>query len=274
MIDSHQHFWTYDTERHDWISDDFAAIRHDFLPEDLMPVLAENGISGCIAVQADQNMAENEFLLDLASKNNFIKGIVGWTDLQHDQLEKELEFFQYFPIIKGFRHILQAETQRDLFLQPRFKAGLALLNRYGYSYDILVHADQLQYLPALLREFPDLHFVLDHLGKPPISSGKIKEWERDIRAIAEFEQLSCKVSGFLTEADLKRWKSTDFHPYFDLLVELFGIDRLMYGSDWPVCLAAGSYGEAKDVVTDYFGAFSLDEQDAFFRRNASAFYKL
>ncbi|KEQ30262.1 amidohydrolase [Pedobacter antarcticus 4BY] len=274
MIDSHQHFWIYDQVRHSWIPDEYAAIRRDFLPEDLAPVLLENQISGCIAVQAEQTLAETDFLLGLAANSPIVLGVVGWVDLRGNQLEKELEYYSSFPLLKGFRHILQGEHERDAFLRPDFTAGLALLEKYGFSYDILVHADQLQYIPALAAAFPGLAFVLDHLGKPDIASGEISSWKNHMQAIAAFDNVSCKVSGMITEADLKNWKPSDLHPYLDTVASLFGMNRLMYGSDWPVCLAAGSYAAVKNIVLTHFGTFSDAEQHAFFNGNVSAFYKL
>lgn len=274
MIDSHQHFWIYDQIRHSWIPDEYAVIRRDFLPGDLAPLLLENQVSGCIAVQADQTLAETDFLLGLAAENPIIKGVVGWIDLRGNQLEKELAYYSSFPLLKGFRHILQGEHQRDVFLRPDFKAGLALLEKYGFSYDILVHADQLQYVPALAEALPGLSFVLDHLGKPSIASGEISSWKKDMQAIAACDNVSCKVSGMVTEADLRNWKPSDLSPYLDTVAELFGMNRLMYGSDWPVCLAAGTYATVRDVVLTHFGAFSDAEKHAFFTGNVSAFYKL
>jgi len=268
-IDSHQHFWTYDPVAHSWINDDMAVIRRDFLPEHLAPTVEENQVEGCIAVQAEHTNMENDFLVEMSGKNDFIKGIVGWTDLQHPDVAERLHELASIPIIKGIRHILQGEPQRDLMLENSFLNGIKHLEEVDFTYDILVSSDQLQFIPEFVSSFPHQRFVLDHIGKPGIKNGEILRWEKDIKLLARQENVYCKISGLLTEANLKEWKKEDFTPYLDVVVEAFGIKRIMYGSDWPVCLAAGSYKENLDVVKSYFSSFSADEQQLFFWRKRS-----
>lgn len=273
-IDAHQHFWKYDPVKHDWIGDDMAVIRRDFLPEQLAPVLNEHGIDGCVAVQADQTIEETDFLLEMSLQYDFIKGVVGWIDLQSPGAEEILNTYGQFSKLKGFRHILQGEQQRDLCLQPSFLAGISLLGQFDLTYDILVLKDQLQYIPEFVSQFPNQRFVLDHLAKPAIKSGEIDHWKRDIELVAQHENVYCKVSGMVTEADLQNWTREDFTPYLDVVTAAFGMDRLMYGSDWPVCLAAGNYTKMLHIVKSYFQSFSAQEQQRFFGGNAIKFYKL
>ena len=234
-IDSHQHFWKFDPVRDSWINDDMKVIQTDFLPEDLQPILEQNGFDGCITVQSDQDYGENRFQLNNAEGNNFIKGIVGWVNLSSPHVGKDLEYLSQFEKMKGFRHVLQGERQRDLMLQPSFMNGISLLNQYDFSYDILIFKDQLQYLPKFVSSFPDQPFVLDHISKPDIKTGEIDLWKKDISVLGQFQNLYCKISGMVTEADWKGWNKENFNPYMDVVVETFGVDRIMFGSDWPVC---------------------------------------
>ncbi|MEO5592827.1 MAG: amidohydrolase family protein [Chitinophagaceae bacterium] len=272
-IDAHQHFWQYDPVQHSWINDEMASIRKDFLPEDLQPILKENNVEGCIAVQADQTEKETDFLLQLSNENNFIKGIVGWVDLRSANIQARLEHYAQFKNIKGFRHILQGE-ESEFMLQPNFFKGIALLHQFGFTYDILIFPKHLKAALQLAKQFPDQSFVIDHIAKPYIKSGETDEWKKDIAAIAQFPNIHCKISGMVTEADMRNWKQADFIPYLDTVVASFGVNRIMYGSDWPVCLAAGSYTAVIGIVKEYFSVFSADEQQLFFNKNASAFYHL
>jgi L-fuconolactonase len=271
-IDSHQHFWKFDPVRDSWINDDMKVIQKDFLPEDLQPVLEANGFEGCITVQSDQSEAENSFHLANAEKNSFIKGVVGWVDLQAKNVEERLSYYSQFEKLKGFRHVLQGEPQRDFMLRPEFMRGVGLLNKYGFTYDILIFPDQLAFTKQFVAAFPVQKFVIDHIAKPYIKDKKIDEWKRDISEVAQFENVYCKVSGMVTEADWKGWKKEDFRPYLDAIVEAFGVKRLMYGSDWPVCLLAASYENMLGIVKDYFSSFSAEEQQMFFGDNARRFY--
>jgi len=273
-IDAHQHFWQFDPVRDNWINEEMAIIQHDFLPQQLEKILSENGIDGSVIVQSDQSEKENEFQLNNAAQYDFIRGVVGWVDLQAVDIEEKLLYYQQFKKLKGFRHVLQGEPQRDLMLQPAFKNGIGLLNKYGFSYDVLIFPDQLKYAAQLAAAFPDQPFVIDHIAKPKIKDGLIADWKKDIFSLAAHENVVCKISGMVTEADWKNWKAEDFTPYLDVIVAAFGTDRIMYGSDWPVCLVAADYAKTKQIVDDYFSQFSADEQAAFYGKTASAFYKL
>ncbi|HWB25775.1 MAG TPA: amidohydrolase family protein [Chitinophagaceae bacterium] len=273
-IDSHQHFWKYDILRHSWINDDMQEIRKDFMPEDLYPILEDSGVNGTVLVQVDQNDAENEFQLTNAQKFDYIRGVVGWVDLQASNIEDRLVYYSQFEHMKGFRHILQGEADRALMLKPAFKHGISLLAKYNYTYDILIFPDQLQYALQLADEFPGQPFVIDHAAKPYIKAGKIDEWKKDMQLIARLPNVYCKISGMVTEADFKLWNKAALVPYLDAVVEAFGMKRIMFGSDWPVCLVATTYKHWVTLLREYFEPFSQAEKEAFFGANAAAFYHL
>lgn len=273
-IDAHNHFWKFDQVRDSWITEEMAVIRKDFLPEDFLPVLQQHGFDGCIAVQSDQSEKENEFHLQHAMQHDFIKGVVGSVDLQHARVEERLTYYRSFPVMKGFRHILQGEADRALMLRPAFKNGIAKLEQFGFTYDILIFPDQLKYAAEFVDAFPGQKFVIDHIAKPAIKTGNSPDWQKDIKAIAEYENVYCKISGMVTEADWKHWKKEDFTPYIDTVVNAFGTKRIMYGSDWPVCQVAASYGDMLGIVQQYFSRFSAAEQADFFGGNACSFYNI
>lgn len=272
-IDSHQHFWIFDEQRDTWITPDMQQIRKNFLPEDLKPVLKQNGVDGCVAVQADQSDSETEFLLQLAEANDFIKGVVGWVDLRSPDLYGKLEKYSQFEKLKGFRHVAQGQPEGFL-LQPDFLRGVGQLVAFDFTYDILIYHNQLKEALNFAVKLPNVHFVLDHIAKPAIKNGDMGVWAEDIRQLAELPNVQCKVSGMVTEADLQNWEKADFRPYLDVVVEAFGTDRLMFGSDWPVCLLAAEYEGVKGIVTDYLGMFSDSEMQKVMGRNATAFYNL
>ena len=273
-IDAHQHFWHYDPERHAWITDEMAVIRKNFMPPDLKPILEKNKFNGCVVVQTDQSAEENTYLLALAEQYDFIKGVVGWVDFGSDTIEEQLAKLHQFKKLKGFRHILQGATPPDLMLEPAFKHGISKLNQFDFTYDILIYPDQLKYIPAFVSAFPDQPFVINHLAKPKIKEQDITQWAKEIKRLAQFENVYLKISGLVTEADWHNWQVEDFRPYLNVAVNAFGPNRIMYGSDWPVCLVAGSYDETLDMVQEYFKAFSLTEQELFFGGNAVRFYNL
>jgi L-fuconolactonase len=273
-IDAHQHFWQYNPTDFDWITDDMAVIRRNFLPEDLKPLLQQQQFDGCVLVQTEQTTEGNEFLLQCAKENDFIKGIVGWIDLQAPDVEEQLASYQQHSRIKGFRHILQGEKQRDFMLQESFKRGIAALQKFDYTYDILIYPDQLSFTEIFVTHFPEQKFIIDHLAKPYIKKGEIAEWKKHIQRIAAYPNVYCKVSGMVTEADWKGWKKDDFVPYMDAVVEAFGVDRLLFGSDWPVCLVAASYSKVVELAEQYFQQFTKDEQEKIFGGNAVTFYNL
>lgn len=273
-IDAHQHFWQFDPVRDAWITAEMAVLRQHFMPEALHPRLLAHGLEGCIAVQADQSEQESHFLLQLAEVHDFIKGVVGWIDLQAPDLEERLNHYRTFDRMKGFRHILQAEVDRAFMLNPLFKRGIDQLRRHGFTYDILIFPDQLQHTLEFVKAFPEQPFVIDHLAKPNIKAGEIDHWEKAIRAIARQQNVYCKLSGLITEADWQHWRYDDLLPYLDVVVEAFGTKRIMYGSDWPVCLLAGGYEQVVNIMERYFSAFSTEEQALFWGGNAARFYQI
>jgi len=273
-IDAHQHFWKFDPVRDSWINEEMSVIQRDFLPADLQPVLQQNGLDGCVVVQSDQTEMENEFQLSNAAGFNFIKGVVGWIDLQSDDIEDRLAHYHGFNKMKGFRHVLQGEKDRALMLKPAFMNGISKLQQFDFTYDILIFPDQLKYAAELVAAFPDQKFVIDHIAKPNIKDHVAGTWKEDIAALAGFENVYCKISGMVTEAAWKGWTKDDFTPYMDTVVEAFKTNRIMFGSDWPVCLVAASYGEVLEIVTDYFDNFSENEKEKIFGQNAVQFYNL
>jgi L-fuconolactonase len=273
-IDAHQHFWKYNPWRESWITDDMKVIQRDFLPEDLQPLLHQHGFDGCVLVQSAQPEEENAFLLEQAGKHDFVKGVVGWVDFLADDVEEKLAHYRQFEKLKGFRYILQDNPDPALMLRPEFKRGVGKLARYGYTYDVLIYPNQLDYSREFVAAFTDQPFVIDHLAKPDIKNKGLTSWQQSIKAFTEYENVYCKVSGMVTEADWKNWKKEDFRPYLDTIVETFGTSRLLFGSDWPVCLVAASYAEMLGIVEDYFSAFSKEEQAAIFGGNAATFYNL
>lgn len=274
-IDSHQHFWRYDPVRDNWITNDMSVIARDFLPGDLLPILQKNGIDGSVLVQTCHMEEDNRFMLEMAEQNDFIKGVVGWVNLQSIKVEDKLKYYHdRHPKMKGFRHVLQADPDDQLMLRDSFKRGISLLNKYGFTYDILIYPKHLKYAAHLVAEFPDQKFVLDHLAKPHIKAKEIGEWKRDIEALSKYQNVYCKVSGMLTEADWHSWKTEDFTPYLDTVFNAFSINRVMYGSDWPVCKLAGGYNRAMEILQIYTSRFSAEEQNQFFGGNAIKFYNL
>nr|WP_121270491.1 amidohydrolase family protein [Pedobacter schmidteae] len=273
-IDAHQHFWIFDEVRDSWITPDMEVLRADFLPGQLWTELQQHQFDGCVVVQSDQSEAENFFQLKNAEEYDFVKGVVGWVDLQAKDIEDKLSGLSAYAKLKGFRHILQGEKDRALMLKPEFVNGINMLQRFGYTYDVLIFPDQLKYAAELAAQFPDQPFVLDHIAKPAIKNGAIDEWEKDLKTLAQYENVCCKVSGMVTEADWKHWKQEDFSPYLDVVFEAFGVERLMYGSDWPVCLVAGTYQQVLGLVEGYTSKLSNHEQELFWGGNATKFYNL
>jgi L-fuconolactonase len=274
-IDAHQHFWKFDPVRDSWITDEMRAIRRDFGPADLFPLLQETGIDGSVLVQVDQSEEDNRFMLEQADGYDFIKGVVGWVDLRHPEVEERLAYYRSRPKMKGFRHVLQSESDRAMMLAPSFKRGIGALASYGFTYDVLIYPDQLGYTRDFVAAFPNQPFVIDHIAKPHIKDRYItEEWRNAIRAVAAHENVWCKISGMVTEADWYHWKPEHLRVYIDTVVEAFGTGRVLFGSDWPVCLVAATYKQVLQVVQDYFSSFSADEQTAFFGGNAIKFYKL
>jgi L-fuconolactonase len=273
-IDSHQHFWKYDSAREAWITDAMRVLKRDFLPDELAVDLDANGIDASIAVQADQSEQETLFLLDLAERSDRIAGVVGWIDLRSAQLDDRLQFFSKFKKLCGFRHIVQAEPDDRFLLGRDFMRGISRLGEFGFAYDILIYPKQLPAAIDLASKFPEQRFVIDHMAKPAIKTRNSASWAANIRSIAGNPNVSCKLSGLVTEADWERWAPADFAYYLDVAFEAFGPDRLMFGSDWPVCLLAGSYRQVKQLIEDYVGRHAAGERAKIFGANAIRFYGL
>lgn len=273
MIDSHQHFWKYDPQKFSWITEEMMMIRKDFLPADLAPVLKENGFDGCVAVQADSTHEETLFLLSLAEKFDFVKGVVGWVDFTAPDLDDQLQHYRTFPKLKGFRHIAQAEP-RGFLVHPEFVAGVRRLASQNFTYDLLVYHHQLDDALAFVASVEEVPVVVDHLAKPSIRTREKTHWELQMASLSTFQNVYCKLSGMVTEANWHHWKYEDFVPYLDELMETFGPDRLMYGSDWPVCLVAASYEEQLSIVQQYIATLSPSEKERIMGGNAERFYNL
>ena len=271
-IDAHQHFWRFDPVRDSWITDRMSVLRRDFMPSDLAPELAANGIDATVAVQVEQSESETQFLLDLAASHPFIAGVVGWIDLLGPNLERRLEHYRQFQKLRGFRHIVQGEAD-DFLLREDFRRRVATLANFGFTYDVLVYARQLPAAVDFVRRLPNQHLVIDHIAKPD-HAVPIAQWERHMRAIAAEPNVMCKLSGLITEADWRNWRPAQFQPYLEIVWDAFGAQRLMFGSDWPVCLLAGTYAQVKQLVEEFLSGRPATEREAVFEGAAAAFYGL
>ena len=272
-IDAHQHFWRYDPARHTWITDAMNVIKHDFQPVDLEPILSKNNFDGCVAVQAEQSEQETHSLLFHADHHDFIKGVVGWVDLMAPDLRERLDYFSQFEKLKGMRHIIQSEPA-GFMLRPDFVRGIKILHEYNLTYDLLINHHQLEEALLFVQQFPNLKIVVDHIAKPSIKTKEKTHWELNMAAMATFENVYCKISGMVTEADWSDWKPQDFFPYLDELFESFGSNRLMYGSDWPVCLLASTYDQQLNIVEQYTSQLTNSEKLLVMGENARRFYNL
>src|SRR6266851_8047809 len=273
-IDAHQHFWRYDAARDAWITEEMALLKRDFLPEQFAEECTANGIDASVAVQADQSENETIFLLELAKKSSRIAGVVGWVDLLSPRVAERLEHFSHFEKLRGFRHVAQAEKDDRFLAREDFVKGVAQLRQFGFTYDILIYARQLPAAIELVARLPEQRFVVDHLAKPKIKSGRASPWAAQMKEIAQNKNVFCKLSGIVTEADWKQWKSNDLKPYLDVVFDAFGGDRLMFGSDWPVCLLAATYRQVKQIIDEYVKGFSQTDKEKIFGGNAARFYGL
>jgi L-fuconolactonase len=272
-IDAHQHFWRFDPVRDAWITLGMSVIRRDFLPADLMPLLAVSGIDGVVAVQADQSAAETEFLLGLSARHAFVKGVVGWIDLRASDLTRQLAEWSGHARLKGFRHIAQGEPDNFL-MHDDVVRGVTTIGRLGYSYDILIYPRQLAAAERLVARCPDVRFILDHCAKPPIASGDLTTWRTGFVALAAHENVFCKLSGLVTEASWSSWSDAQLAPALDTALESFGAKRLMFGSDWPVCLLAADYPRVVDSLHQWAARLSETEQSCIFGGTAISAYQL
>jgi L-fuconolactonase len=272
-LDAHQHFWRYDSAQYGWIDDSMAALRRDFLPADLQPELERAGIDACIAVQARQSLDETRWLLELADATPFIAGVVGWVDLQADDVREQLRAFAPSTKLVGVRHVVQAEADDRFLLRPAFCRGISMLEDVELAYDILIYPRHLAVAAEFVSRFTRQRFVVDHMAKPDIRHGEIEAWGRGIRALAEFPHVFCKVSGLITEADWAGWTEQDLRPYLDVVFDAFGPGRLMAGSDWPVCTVAGDYQRTMAVLAHYLSDGPEGDRAAVMGGNAARFYK-
>jgi L-fuconolactonase len=273
-IDAHQHFWIYNSSEYAWLDDSMASLRRDFLPKDLKTELDRSGFEGCVAVQVRQTIEETNWLLDLASESSFVRGVVGWVDLRSPQLQSELQALANQPKLVGVRHIVQSEPDDHFLLQSEFLHGVSLLEKHDLTYDILIYEKHLPVAIEFVRKFPRQRFVLDHLAKPRIREKLIHPWAERIGELAAFPNVYCKLSGLVTEADWEYWKPEQLTPYLDVAMECFGSDRLMMGSDWPVCTVAASHARAVDAIRQYLDRFPAAVREKVFGANAQSFYKL
>ncbi len=273
-IDSHQHFWRYSPQTHGWIEDHMAVLKRDFLPPDLQPLLASRRMDGCVAVQAAQTLDETDWLLELADRHPFIRAVVGWVDLRAPDVDAVLARYRGRPRLRGIRHIVQSEPDDRFMLGPEFLRGIGALRAAGLTYDILVYPRQLPAAVELVARFPEQPFVLDHIAKPDMKAGTREPWATQIRQLGASKNVFCKLSGLVTEADWARWKPEDITPFLDVVLEAFGPDRLMVGSDWPVCLLAAEYGRTIDLVDNHLARLPPSAREAVMGGTAARFYGL
>ena len=273
-IDSHHHFWHYNPVEFGWIDETMRVIRRDFLPEDLRGEIARAGIEGVVSVQARQSLSETQSLLEFADGNDFIKGVVGWVEISSARVSEDLEHFAAKPKFKSVRHVIQGEQDDNFILRSDFNRGIRVLKRFSLAYDILVLERHLPQTIRFVDDHPDQVFVMDHIAKPRIKDGIFEPWNQNIRELAKRPNVSCKISGMVTEADFSGWSEAQLRPYFDTVLEAFGPQRLMFGSDWPVCLVASSYATWRDVVSHWVAGLTTHEQDRILGGTAVEVYKL
>lgn len=270
-LDAHQHFWSYDAAEYPWIPAG-SPLHRSWLPDDLASLQAPLGLDGSVAVQARQTVAESEWLLSLADRHAGVKGVVGWVDLRSDRVEADLARLAAHPKFVGVRHVVQEEPDDAFMLGKDFQRGVSQLREHGLTYDILIYPRQLEAAIRLAEAFPDQPFVLDHIAKPHVKDGVIEPWKSQLRRLAKLPHVHCKVSGMITEADHRAWRPEHLRPYLDVVFEAFGPSRLMWGSDWPVCLLAGGYEQTFRLVDDYARGLPQAERDGLFGANCAKFY--
>jgi len=273
-IDTHQHFWKYCREEYPWIGEGMEVLAQDRLPADLYPLLKDNGIDGTIAVQARQVVEETEALLAMAEEYDFIRGVVGWVDLRNPNVDAQLERFKGRKKLVGVRHVVQDEPDEKFVLREDFMRGIGKLKACDLVYDILIFPHQIATAIELVKKFPEQVFILDHIAKPNIKDKQMSPWEIDIKKLASFENVSCKISGMVTEADWHNWSAEDFKSYMEIVLEAFGAKRLTIGSDWPVCTLAGKYGSVVSIAADFIAQLSDHEQKAIWEDNPKRIYGL
>jgi L-fuconolactonase len=273
-IDAHQHFWKYNPVEYGWIDDAMSVIRRDFLPADLRREISQAGVDGVVSVQARQILEETEWLLQVAAENDFIRGVVGWVPLRDPGVGKILKKLAARPKLCGVRHVVQAEADDRFILRDDFNRGIKLLRQFGLTYDILVYEWQLPPTIEFVDRHPDQVFVLDHVAKPRIRNNLLEPWRKNIRELARRENVYCKISGMVTEADYKHWTEDQLTPYVEAVLEAFGPRRLMFGSDWPVCLVACSYLRWREIVSVFTSRLSANDRAWIFGKTAIKAYSL
>ena len=274
IIDSHHHFWKYDPIEYDWIDDSMKVIRKDFLPKNLKTTIQEAGVDGAISVQARQSLEETDWLIGMAHQNEFIKGVVGWLPLIQGNIEEYLEKYADEEKLKGVRHVIQGEPNPEFMLRKDFNHGISLLKKYSLAYDILIVERQLPNTIRFVDQHPDQLFVLDHIAKPLIVRNELSPWKENIQELAKRENVNCKISGMVTEADYQKWTPSQLLPYFEVIMKAFGPDRLLFGSDWPVCLVATTYTNWMNLVRKNIASYTETEQAKIMGENALRLYKL
>jgi L-fuconolactonase len=274
FIDSHQHFWQLGRFDYPWMSPDLGILYRDYLPSQLEPTLQECGVTKTILVQASNSLAETHWLLNLANAHPFIAGVVGWVDLTDAGLEEELELLTANRKFKGVRHLVESEPAEDWLVQPSVLRGLQVLEKHQVSYDLLVHTRHLKHVRTVAETCPELRLVVDHMAKPPIAGGQIKEWAQEIKAVAGYPNVSCKLSGLVTEANHTSWSTEDLRPFVDRALEFFGPARMMFGSDWPVCLLATSYRQVQESIKSLLAELGDEDRSRVFGETAAEFYRL
>jgi L-fuconolactonase len=273
-IDAHHHLWRYSAQEYAWLDEPMKELRRDFLPKDLMREIAAAGIGGTVAVQARQTMEETRWLLRQADECDAIRGVVGWAPIAGEDFPEVMEEFEDWPKLKGLRHVIQGEKDENYILREDFNSGIRAMLESGLVYDILIYERHLPQAIEFVDEHPQQVFVLDHMAKPMIAAGRMEPWAQRMRELGQRENVWCKVSGMVTEAEWTGWNAETLRPYLDVVVDAFGVERLMAGSDWPVCLVASEYGRWFEVLRDYFAGFSETERDAVFGTTAMSVYGL
>jgi L-fuconolactonase len=272
-IDTHQHFWKYNDQDYVWMTGGMDKLRKDHLPADLLPLMRGADINATVAVQARQSLEESAWLLQLAGKYPFIQAVVGWVDLSSDRVVGQLEQFAQHPKFRGVRHVVHDEPDDHFMLRKSFLNGLSQLKRFGLTYDLLLFPRHIPVACDAVKRFPDQLFVLDHIAKPPVRTCEIEPWAHDLKQLAEFPNVFCKMSGLVTEGNWN-WTAQDFEPYLDIVLEAFGPNRLMIGSDWPVCTLAAEYSATINLTVEYIRRLSQDEQHAILEKNPIEFYSM
>jgi L-fuconolactonase len=273
-IDTHQHFWKYNNHEYGWMSAAMDRLRTDYLPRDLVSLMTSAGIEGTVAVQARQTLEESRWLLKLAEENSFVRAVVGWVDLCSQDVSEQLEQLTQHGKFRGVRHVVHDEPDERFMLQQSFLDGIGELEKFGLTYDLLLFPEHLHVACQVVKRFPNQRFILDHIAKPPIRAKEIEGWANDLKQLAAFPNVWCKISGLVTEAQWDRWTREGFEPYIDVVLNAFGTHRLMIGSDWPVCTLAADYKSVIELAASYVCRLSKDEQRAIWEENPVTFYSM